>query len=195
MTGTYKHLYFIGIVPPEPIYAEIKEFQQYVADKYRSKEALRRPTHATLIPPFQLEESREAELIKFVENIAAKEDKFELAIDGFGSFTVGVIYAAIVKNEQLNAIYKELSSTFYRKFGLVKEKGPSHAFTPHITVAFKDLSPIVFPNARDEFKDKLYRRKWMIKDICILRHSGKEWSVIKKVELGTANENILELGF
>jgi len=194
--STYKqHLYFIGIIPPEPIYSDIKEFQQHVADKYKSKEALRHPTHATLIPPFRLDESRQPELVKFIENIAAKQDKFELAIDGFGSFTTGVIYAAILLSDPLKKLEKELTHPFYKKFGLTKEKGPSHAFIPHITIGYKDLSPLVFPQAWEEFKSKLYRRKWMLKDIALLRHNGKEWTVIQKLELGTAKENELLLSF
>jgi 2'-5' RNA ligase len=190
-----KNLYFIGIIPPEPIYSEVKEFQQVMADKYRSKEALRRPTHATLINPFSLEKDREPELIYFIETIASKNEKFELAIDGFGSFTTGVVYAAIVISEALKKLEKDLTLPFYRKFSLTKEKGPSHAFTPHITIGYKDLSPLVFPQAWNEFKNKLYRRKWMLKDIALLRHNGKEWVVIKKADLGLENNVVLGLGF
>jgi hypothetical protein len=34
----------------------------------------------------------------------------------------------------------------------------------------------------------------MLKDIAVLRHNGKVWEVIKKVDMGTANDMMLELG-
>ncbi len=191
---TKQNLYFIAIIPPEPIYTEIKEFQQYFADKFHSKEALRRPSHVTLIPPFQISETHEKEVIDFLARFSAKQNPLELAIDGFGSFTVGVIYAAFVENEQLKKIQKELILSFNKKFKVEGGKDSGRKFNPHMTVAFKDLSPLVFPEAKKEFDDKLYRRKWMLKDICILKHDFKEWKIIKRAEFGAMHEE-MTLGF
>ncbi|MFI5263284.1 MAG: 2'-5' RNA ligase family protein [Candidatus Kapaibacterium sp.] len=193
--GTNKqNLYFVAIIPPEPIYSEIKEFQQYMADKYRSKEALRRPSHVTLIPPFQTSEVQEEGIMNFITNFSSKQAPFELAIDGFGSFTVGVIYAAFVENERLKKMQKELILSFNKKFRVEGGKDTGRKFNPHMTVAFKDLSPIVFPNAKKEFEDKLYRRKWMLRDICLLKHNFKEWQIIKRTEFGTEDQE-MTLGF
>jgi 2'-5' RNA ligase len=193
MDTNKQNLYFIAIIPPEPIYSEVKEFEQLVADKYKSKEALKSPSHLSLIPPFQIDAVRESELVRFIDNFSSKQSKFELSIEGFGSFGVGVIYAAFEKIELLKKVQKELSLSFYKKFNV--DKGPSYAFTPHITIAFKDLMPPMFSLAWEEFHDKLYRRKWMVHNICLLRHNGKEWQVIQKSELGNGKENELVLGF
>jgi len=195
MGTTKQHLYLVAIIPPEPVYSEIKEFQQYAADKYRSKEALRRPSHITLIPPFQVSEMYEEQIIHFLTNFSSKQIPFELAIDGFGSFTVGVIYAAFVENERLKKMQKELILSFNKKFKVDGGKDSGRKFNPHITIAFKDLSPIVFPNAKKEFDDKLYRRKWMLKDMCLLRHDGRQWQIIKRVEFGAAITNELAFEF
>jgi 2'-5' RNA ligase len=190
--ATRSNLYFIAIIPPEPIYSEVKEFQQHIADTYRSKEALKPPSHITLIPPFQIDAARESELLRFADNFASKYGKFELSIDGFGSFGVGVIYAAFEKNELWKKLQKELSLSFYKKFKV--EKGPSYGFTPHITIAYKDLTPLMFPLAWEEFRNKLYRRKWTLDNICLLRHNFKGWEIIKRAELGNEN-NEMTLGF
>jgi 2'-5' RNA ligase len=194
MGTTRQYLYCITIIPPEPVYSEAREFQQHIAEIYHSKEALKVLPHITLIPPFHLEESREAELFTFLGKAVSGDNPFELSIDGFGSFTVGVIYAAVIAGDKLKKLEKELTLSFYKKFNLSKERGPAHAFIPHITMAYKDLTPFESPRAWSEFKDKLYRRKWMLKDIAVLRHNGKSWEVIKKVELGTAKDMMLELG-
>ena len=190
------NLYFIAIIPPEPIYSEMKEFQKYFADKYHSIEAFKRPSHITLIAPFQQSLSKESALITFTENFASKRNNLELSIEGFGSFSVGVIYAALVKNEALKKLQKELSLSFYKNFRVEGGKGASFAFNAHMTIAFKDLSPLVFPNAWEEFRTKLYRRKWMMGNICLLRHNYKEWEIIKRAELkGNDVGETMELGF
>lgn len=189
---TRSNLYFIAIIPPEPIYSEVKEFQQHIADTYHSKEALKAPSHITVIPPFQIDASREAELIRFTDSFASNYGKFELSVEGFGSFGVGVIYAAFEKNELLRKLQKELSLLFYKKFKV--EKGPSSRFTPHMTVAYHDLTPLIFPLAWSEFQNKLYRRKWILHDICLLRHNFKAWEIVKRAEFGNEN-NEMTLGF
>jgi len=180
--GTYRqNLYFIGIIPPEPVYTEVREFQQHMADAYHSKEALKTPPHITLIPPFQISEVREPELISFLERFASQQQPFELSVDGFGSFTTGVIYAALKAEDNLQKLEKDLSLSFYKKF--IVARGPSHAYIPHITIAFKDLMPPIFPKAWDEFKSKLYRRKWKLQEITLLKHSGKEWAIDRKFSI------------
>src|SRR4051812_9636997 len=94
-----QNLYFIAIIPPEPVYSEVKEFQHHIAKKYHSRGALKPPSHITLIPPFQQPPSKEIDLIKFIKNFAAARSKFELSVDGFGSFGVGVIYVAPENSE------------------------------------------------------------------------------------------------
>lgn len=189
------NLYFIAIIPPEPIFSEIKEFQKYFADKYNSKEALKRPSHITLIAPFEQLPSQELALMTFTENFASKRKNFELSVEGFGSFTVEVIYAALEKNDALKKLQKELSLSFYKNFRIPGGKG-GLPFNAHITIAFKDLSPLKFPDAWKEFSTKLYRRKWMMGSICLLRHNFKEWEIIKRAELkGDDVGETMELGF
>src|SRR2546421_5733370 len=178
-----QNLYCIVIIPPEPVYSETREFQQHIADKYNSHAALKPPPHITLIPPFALEEDKEQILFKYVDAIASNENNFEIAIDGFGSFTVGVIYEAVILSDPLKKLEKELSLSFYKKFKA--KRGPSHAYVPHVTIAFKDLSPLKFPAAWDEFKEKLYRRKWTVSSLCILRANPKGgWDIIRQSKFG-----------
>ncbi|MEP7233978.1 MAG: 2'-5' RNA ligase family protein [Ignavibacteriota bacterium] len=192
MTGTYKHQYFIGILPGDLIASEIREFQRHIAEVYKSHAALKPPVHATLISPFIIEESREAELTRFLDRFASGYDPFELAIDGFGSFTVGVVYAAIVAHPVLKKLEHDLALEFYRKFSI--ERGASYKFNPHLTIAYKDLSALMFPKAWEEFRSKLYRRKWMVRDICLFRHEGNEWRLAKRAEFGNQSD-LLTLGF
>ena len=189
-----QNLYFIAIIPPEPIYSEMKEWQHYMAEDCHSKEALKAPPHITLFPPFAQPPEKEAEIIAFIEKFVNKQNPFELSIDGFASFGVGVIYAAFEKSEILKKMENEFSLSFRKKFKV--ESSPGFAFTPHITIAFKDLTPPMFDLAWAKFKNKIYRRKWKAKYICLLKHNFKEWEIIEHAELkGEHIGETMELGF
>ena len=157
-------------------------------------EALKAPPHITLIPPFSQPPEKEKEIIAFIEKFVQKQKPFELSINSFASFGVGVIYAAFEKNDTLKKMEKEFSLSFRKKFNVESSSG--FAFTPHITLAFKDLTPPMFELAWKEYKDKLYRRKWMLKYICLLRHNFKEWEIVEHAELkGEHIGETIELGF
>ncbi len=189
-----QNLYAIVTIAQEPIYSEVTEMQQHFARDFKSKAALKVPPHITLIPPFSQPPEKETEIISFMKNFANKQNPFELSINGFSSFGVGVIYAAFEKNETLKKMEKEMSLSFRKKFKVESEN--SLPFVPHITIAYKDLTPPMFELAWREFDHKLYRRKWMLKYICLLKHNFTEWEIIEHGELkGEHIGETLELGF
>ena len=191
-----QNLYFIAIIPPEPIYSEVKEFQKRFEEKYKSKEAFKRPSHITLIHPFMISEDSEPDVKKFMQNFVAKQTPFELAVDGFGAFGFHTIYVALNEDAQLKKLQKDLSLSFSKKFKVREGSGPSLRFSGHMTIGYKDLLPPMFELAWAEFKNKIYRRKWTLKYICLLKHNFKEWEIIEHAELkGEHVGETMELGF
>jgi len=170
--------YFIGVLAPELISQEIIEFQKHFDGKYKSKGALRSPPHLTLISPFLLPKGKEQSLISFLNNFSTVRTPFEISIDGFGSFGVGVIYAAIEKSTELKNIEKDLADVLRKRFNLKKSDGSSFAFSPHVTLAFKDLTPPMFQLAWAEYAEKLYRRKWQVTGISLFQYSFDGWKVL-----------------
>ncbi|MEM9078853.1 MAG: 2'-5' RNA ligase family protein, partial [Bacteroidota bacterium] len=71
-------LYFIAIIPPDPIFSFALQQKEYIAEYYNSKAALRSPPHITLHMPFRLKESREAPLIQYLDNLAKANPQFLL---------------------------------------------------------------------------------------------------------------------
>ena len=72
--------YFIAIVPPEPLLADIQNIKQSVFDNYKSKGALRSPGHITLHMPFSFDESKENKLIECLSDFKFKTQLFEQMI-------------------------------------------------------------------------------------------------------------------
>jgi len=193
---TQTNLYLIAVIPPEPIYFYVRENQQLIAGKYLAKEALKPPPHITLIPPFKINRGKENELLHFMDSFGSTHSSFDLSIDGFDSFGVGVIYAALERNESLKKMQKDLTKSFYKNFTIIEGKGPNYRFHPHITVAYRDLTPQMYSLAWEEYSQKIYRCQWGLNSICLLRHNYNEWEIIKRVELkGEGIGETMELGF
>ena len=57
-----KSLYFIAIVPEEPLLGRINTIKAEVAQKYKTKASLKSPAHITLFPPFMWPKENEKEL-------------------------------------------------------------------------------------------------------------------------------------
>jgi 2'-5' RNA ligase len=184
----------VAILPPEPIYSEVQEFKQHVAEVYNSIEAVKRPAHITVIPPIMLPEEKEKDVVNFLTRHLKPFIPFELSFDGFGVFGRRVIYVQPEKNELLEKLFQALIKPFNKKFPFRETSGPGYGFNPHMTIAYRDLKEQMFDAAWREFSDKIYRRKFMLGSLYLMRHTGKEWIAVAEIPFGSG-EDELTLGF
>lgn len=194
-TNMRTSIYMIAILPPEPIYSEVQEFKKRFVDAYESKEAYRRPAHITVIPPFQYSQEEEPKLINFLTKFLKKHSPFELSFDGFGTFEKRVIFVQPEKNEQLKTLFKDITKAFNKEFKVREGNSSSLPYAPHMTVGYKDLKPAMYDLAWAEFSSKLYRRKFILGEFYLMRHTGKQWVAVSEVPLSSTPEDELTLGF
>lgn len=184
----------IAILPPEPIYSEVQAFKKTFADTYQSKEALKRPAHITVVPPFEYSLTDESKLAHFMGRYLIKYSPFEVTLDGFGTFEKRVIFVQSKKDDTLKSFFKEFIKAFYKEFEVREGKNSSLPYSPHMTIGYKDLKPDMYDLAWQEFGSKLYRRVFMLDGLYLLRHSGKEWIVISEVHFSLEQISELTLG-
>ncbi len=175
-----------AIVPPEPLYSELHEIKEYVAKKYHTTEALRRPVHITMIAPFSAQGSIEPKLKTFIDSFAATYERFDILIDGFGTFYSNVLFFQPVESPELMKLQKDLARKF-TKVHLRKERRPSSGFHPHITLAYKDISRPNFAKAREEYQEKIFRRRFTLDYLCLMKFD-KGWTTIHKGFLGVKSK-------
>lgn len=46
-------LYFLAVIPPEPVFSEVMAFKKEMSERFSSSRALKSPPHITLLPPVQ----------------------------------------------------------------------------------------------------------------------------------------------
>ena len=177
-------LYFVAIVPEEPIYSEILSLKTEFRDRFNSSAALRSPPHITLHMPFQWKEEKEEQLLHSLDELAKLHQPFPVAIEDFGAFPPRVIYVHIEECKPLNTLQKIVSRNAATNWNIYP-KSDSRPFRPHMTIAFRDLKKPKFFEAWKEFESRKYSAKIKVSNLCLLKHNGKTWDVHHRAPLSS----------
>lgn len=168
-----EHLYFLAVIPPEPQRTEIQYLKEDFSERYECKHALKSPPHITLIPPFWMDSSRIKEiggaLIEFVHDFSV----LEIRLAGYGAFKPRVIYLSVEAGETLTDFRSALSDIMFQEFKVKPD--PRKPFTPHLTIAFKDLSRSMFYKAWDLYRDMEYSNAFTVKGLTLLQYKDRRW--------------------
>jgi 2'-5' RNA ligase len=171
-------IFFLAVLPPDEIAAEVDEFKNYAAEHFESSHALKSPPHVTIFPPFRWKESELYKIEKQIKFVTNQTEAFYVQLENFSCFSPRVIYVDVHKSDDLVNLYKTLKIRFLQELEL-SDKSP-HPFTPHMTVAFKDLKRPYFLRAWAHFSQVRYERIFRTKDLVLLKHNGKRWEILKR---------------
>jgi 2'-5' RNA ligase len=181
------NLYFIALLTPDDLSAEITAFKQHIADNFNSRKALRIMPHITIIPPFKLKKEEHGNLTGWFLNLPVASSPFTIQLNGFGSFDNSrhpVIYVKPEENTALRLLQQEVSNAFkahYPEMQLQKH------FNPHMTIAYRDLTREDYEKAWLYYKDKAYAAGFAVNEVWLLQHNGKQWIPITRKQLNSTN--------
>ncbi len=117
---------------------------------------------------------------------AKSQAPFEVSLNGFGTFPNKqnrVLFINVEKSETMSAMHRQLINFLRKEFGFSTMLART-GFTPHVTVAFKDLEDDQFNKAWPEYETKEYQATFKVNNLYFLRHNGKSWEVLQKCKLG-----------
>lgn len=172
-----KTLFFIALLPPQDIFAYVNDIKQHFAQNYASRAALKSPPHITLQPPFEWSAENLPVLEESLGNFTRNQNTVPIILSGFGAFPPRVIYVNVIKTPALLNIQAQLSSYLENNLGIVDAKSKNRPFSPHMTVAFKDLSKQNFQAAWPEYKDRELQFTFSATHLTLLRHDGSRWNI------------------
>jgi 2'-5' RNA ligase len=170
------NLYFIAIVLPPELDEKILHYKHRMAEKYDCRVGLKSPAHITIIPPFWMEEEKEAQLIADLGQLSQLQP-FPIATANFSAFPPRTIFVALSPNEALNELKKSVDSFFAGHPGY-KIETETRGFHPHITIATRDLRKKFFQEAWGFYEDKKFQENWTAEGLSLLRHNKKNWDVV-----------------
>ncbi|WP_236059700.1 2'-5' RNA ligase family protein [Chitinophaga rhizophila] len=181
-------IYFIALLPTAEVGKEIIKIKQEFAENYGPLYALKVLPHITLQVPFTADPALEKAFCDELAEFAKSQAPFEVSLDGFGTFPNKqnrVLFINVEKSETMSALHRQLINFLRKEFGFSTMLART-GFTPHVTVAFKDLEDAQFEKAWPEYENKEYKATFKVNNLYFLRHNGKSWEVLQKCKLGGA---------
>jgi 2'-5' RNA ligase len=174
-------LYFIAIIPDEELRAKVKSLKEEMRDRFGAKHALKTPAHVTLVPPFKREETHERFISDFLRRFAWVQESFSLTMDGFGCFSPRVIYIDVKDPDPIRRLQAKMCGGLEDEY-LLKPEELGARFSPHMTIATRDLDKEQFHRAWPEFKNRTLHANFEVKSVFLLKHNGKFWDIYSEFE-------------
>ncbi|WP_246496207.1 2'-5' RNA ligase family protein [Chitinophaga varians] len=181
-------IYFIALLPTAEVGKEIIKIKQEFAEQYGPMYALKVLPHITLQVPFTADPALEKAFCDELTEFAKTQAPFEVSLKNFGTFPNKqnrVLFINVEKSETMATMHRQLINFLRKEFGFSTMLART-GFTPHVTVAFKDLDDEQFNKAWPEYENKEYEATFKVNNLYFLRHNGKSWEVLQKCKLGGA---------
>ena len=183
-------LHFIALIPNRELREKIIAIEKDFELRFNSSKALKVYPHITLKAPFKCPTGGRFELLNWFSELVIHQRPFLINLKGYGAFdnkkSPVVVINPVVTKELLN-MQKELMIGFKSLFpGYVQPVDLK--FTPHLTVAYRDLAPDKFAEAWKEYKDKSFNDVFEVNAIYLLEHDTKKWNVVATCGLGSLSK-------
>jgi 2'-5' RNA ligase len=168
-----KALFLVALLPPEPVFSQTWALKQEVHHLTGSRNAVRLPPHITLIPPQRQPDAFEADCTRALAEFAATQPAFEVGLNGFDWFGNRTLFVRVRAAEALQMFQAALMAWCATHLPQVQ---PEHRpFTPHLTLATRDLPPAQVPALREQFAARAYDGTFAVHNITLFRHDGQHW--------------------
>ena len=119
---------------------------------------------------------------------AAMERSCPVELENFAWFGDRTLFVHVCQAEALRAMQARLAAWCNRQaLGIPAEKRP---YTPHLTLATRDLPPTQVPALRQLFNGRTYTATFTATQFTLFRHDGQQWQpratfALGQAELGT----------
>lgn len=178
--------YFIALLPPQEIQDYVTAIKQQFSDRYHSRAAFKSPPHITLQPPFELRSANLPVLKQCLTTFANHQKPVPVNLSGFAAFPPRVIYINVLKTQELLILQTDLIAYLETTLEIVDPVSKSRSFSPHMTVAFRDLTRQNFKAAWLEFQQQELQFEFTANYLTLLLHDGKRWNVSDEFALLSA---------
>ncbi|AWH84226.1 hypothetical protein HYN59_03460 [Flavobacterium album] len=182
-----ENLYFIALIPHDTVSDEVTAFKNDFAQNYSSSRALKSMPHITLKAPFKLEAREHDSLLEWFENLRPEKEPFTVELEDFGSFdnkNNPVIYVKPVMTPKLEGLQKAILKGFEFAYPHISIPYTERNFHPHMTIAYRDLTPEQHARAMDIYQHKKYSASFSADRFYLLQHNGQKWNVVAEHLLG-----------
>ncbi len=184
LVNALKQRLFLALLPPPALQEQVTAIKQQFAEQFASQAALRSPPHITLVPPFEWPSSELPILTGSLEEFAKQQAPVPIELSGFGAFPPRVIFIHVVPSPELQQLQAQAHHHMNLLLNPEETTSQARPFVPHITVAFRDLTPAHFQAAWPEFKTRFFQSSFLASALTLLLHDRKRWQVFAQFSMG-----------
>jgi 2'-5' RNA ligase len=175
-------LYLLATLPPEPVLADVWALKQEVHRLTGSRNAVRLPPHITLLPPFRLPPAVfEPRALPLLEDFAAAQPPVEVGLRDFSWFGDRTLFVRVVADAALQQLHAALLARC--RAALPEVPLETRPFTPHMTLATRDLPPAQVPQLKAAFAARRYAATCRLRTLTLFRHDGQQWHPVQEFAL------------
>jgi 2'-5' RNA ligase len=182
-------LFFIALIPNRELRDKINTIKKDFSERFGSSKALKVYPHITLKAPFKCSDNGRKELLNWFSEIFIQQKPFLIHLKDFGAFhnkNNPVVFVNPVKNNELIKMQRELMVSFNSLFPAYIHQVDLN-FKPHMTVAYRDLTPANFSLAWQEYKNKPFNEIFEVNSIYLPEHDTKKWNLIATYNLSRSS--------
>lgn len=178
--------HFIGVLVPDDITLTLEDCRRYMKERYGCRSGFQTPIHVTLVPPFHLNENYTTDdLMRAIENDVvpfANELKFTAHVDNFSSFGERTIFAKVLRDEKWTKLRdKVLGAVLKAAPGCTKKD--QRPFTPHLTVANRDIPEGVVMDALKVMNEMELVEDFEVNNVTVFERRDGRWVSAGTLEL------------
>ena len=172
-------MFYFGLVCPSEVEDRVRLLKQWVRDRYGSKTAMKSPAHITLVPPFWWPTDRVETLQEMAGQFRFAISGLDLRLNGYGHFRKRVIYISVEENGALSSLRSDFNTYMKPLLGAML-KDDAHEFTPHVTIATRDLSPAAFDGTWAYLQHRPFEARMTLRAISLLVLKEGRWEIFKQ---------------
>jgi 2'-5' RNA ligase len=175
-------LFFLALLPPQEIRDELRKWQHWTAKEFQVRAALGSPPHITIYPPVRWPLAALSAWKNSLNRFSRNHTQFSVTIHGFNHFGKEVVFADVEQSPPLMNFQKSFLKYWMESLGA---KCPKHAdsYHPHITLAFRNLTPASFKGIWDKFGPLPYTRQFKAEEMVLLKHQPTGWEIEERFAL------------
>jgi 2'-5' RNA ligase len=166
-------LYLVALLPPEPVLAQTWALKQEVHRLTGSRNAVRLPPHITLLPPFHEAADFDNTCAAALTTFAAAQTSFPVSLEDFAWFGDRTLFVSVSGKAALEAFHAQLLAWCTAHLPTIPCE--ARPYTPHLTLATRDLPPAQVPMLRQLFAERTYAATFEVANFTLFRHDGQHW--------------------
>jgi 2'-5' RNA ligase len=180
-----KSLYLTALLPSDDIAQREHILKKEISEKYRTKVAIKKTAHITIIPPFWADIDHIEKLFPVFESACQKITPFNIRLNEIGNFKSSkTVFIKVEENESIQLLYQKLALSLVPNTWMSLKHFPFKKLTPHMTLAYRDLNSETFNQIWNDYKDLEFKGEFNVTKLDILKMVNGLWTKYSSFKLG-----------